>query len=240
MSLKSILRSVIVSVTVYVTLTFASKAFAGTTTYVYDELDRLKYAIYVDGTVIEYDYDELGNRTQLNTYANADFSASPVTGYFPLSVNFTDLTTNSPTAWHWDFGDGVTSASRNPSHAYTNQGTYTVSLNVTNSLGTYTKTKTSYITVQAGTTYPVKIASATPTYYSSLQAAYNAAADGSTIQCQAVSLTENVSFNANKSVTIAGGYSADYTSSTGVTTIHGAMTISAGNVTARSISMPPQ
>ncbi|HEX2899697.1 MAG TPA: PKD domain-containing protein, partial [Bacteroidia bacterium] len=49
----------------------------------------------------------------------------------PLLVNFTDLSTGNPTSWLWDFGDGNTSTTQNPSHTYTAPGTYTVSLTVT-------------------------------------------------------------------------------------------------------------
>ena len=48
----------------------------------------------------------------------------------PYSVNFTNLST-SATSSHWDFGDGTISQVLNPSHAYTNSGTYSVDLVVT-------------------------------------------------------------------------------------------------------------
>ena len=35
-----------------------------------------------------------------------------------MQVNFTDITTNSPDTWFWDFGDGSTSSLQNPSHNY--------------------------------------------------------------------------------------------------------------------------
>ena len=35
-------------------------------------------------------------------------------------------------SWYWDFGDGTTSPLPNPTHAYTNDGTYNVTLTVTN------------------------------------------------------------------------------------------------------------
>jgi PKD repeat protein len=77
----------------------------------------------------------------------ADFSGSPTAGNYPLSVNFTDLSTNSPTSWSWTFGDGGTSTAQNPSHTYTAAGTYTVSLTATNSCGSDGATRTGYITV---------------------------------------------------------------------------------------------
>lgn len=36
----------------------------------------------------------------------ADFSGTPTSGNAPLSVDFTDLTNDTPTSWLWDFGDG--------------------------------------------------------------------------------------------------------------------------------------
>jgi PKD repeat protein len=37
----------------------------------------------------------------------SNFSASPTSGNTPLTVNFTDMSTGSPTSWYWDFGDGI-------------------------------------------------------------------------------------------------------------------------------------
>jgi len=64
------------------------------------------------------------------------------------AVRFTDLSTNSPTSWIWDFGDGGSSTNQNPWHEYTTQGVYTVSLTVSNATGSDTETKTDYITVR--------------------------------------------------------------------------------------------
>ena len=45
----------------------------------------------------------------------------------PAVVNFTNTSLNA-TTYHWDFGDGNTSILPSPSHTYTSQGNYTVTL----------------------------------------------------------------------------------------------------------------
>jgi PKD repeat protein len=77
----------------------------------------------------------------------AEFSGSPTSGCAPLTVDFTDESSNDPTSWSWDFGDGGTSYQQNPSYTYDDPGTYTVSLTATNEYGSDTETKTGYITV---------------------------------------------------------------------------------------------
>jgi len=77
----------------------------------------------------------------------ADFSAVPVSGGAPLVVKFTDGSSNSPTAWFWDFGDGATSDEQNPFHTYAEAGTYTVSLTADNAAGSANVTKHDYITI---------------------------------------------------------------------------------------------
>jgi PKD repeat protein len=75
------------------------------------------------------------------------FTASPTAGLAPLTVQFTDTSTGSPTSWAWTFGDGGTSSEQNPQHTYTAPGLYTVTLTATNEYGSDTETKTDYITV---------------------------------------------------------------------------------------------
>jgi len=75
------------------------------------------------------------------------FTASPTAGLAPLTVQFTDTSTGSPTAWAWTFGDGGTSTTQNPQHTYAAPGLYTVNLTATNEYGSDTETKTDYITV---------------------------------------------------------------------------------------------
>ncbi|MCP5004281.1 MAG: PKD domain-containing protein, partial [Planctomycetes bacterium] len=46
----------------------------------------------------------------------------------PVTFQFTDTSTGSPNKWLWDFGDGFTSESQNPSHTYAATGSYIVKL----------------------------------------------------------------------------------------------------------------
>jgi len=78
---------------------------------------------------------------------SADFTATPTSGGAPLTVNFTDQSTNNPTSWLWDFGDGNNSSEQNPTHTYNDMGSYDVSLTATNQDGSDTKTKTNFINV---------------------------------------------------------------------------------------------
>jgi monoamine oxidase len=77
----------------------------------------------------------------------ADFSALVVSGNPPLDVSFTDLSTEIPTGWSWDFGDTGTSSVQHPSHQYTTAGVYTVSLTATNPNGSHTRVKPKLIFV---------------------------------------------------------------------------------------------
>ena len=81
----------------------------------------------------------------------ASFSASSRTVCAGVVVNFSDLSTNTPTAWSWTL-TGATpsvSTSQNPSITYNTAGTYPVTLLASNSNGADTETQTGYITVNA-------------------------------------------------------------------------------------------
>lgn len=61
------------------------------------------------------------------------------------SVIFTDLSSGEPNDWSWAFGDGATSTDQNPVHCYDADGTYAVSLTVSNDIGSSSTSK--FVTV---------------------------------------------------------------------------------------------
>ncbi|MFH1756395.1 MAG: PKD domain-containing protein, partial [Candidatus Latescibacterota bacterium] len=101
------------------------------------------YPITTDG----HAFDDISVTASTPPPPVAAFTGSPTSGLVPLTVNFTDQSTGSPTSWSWTFGDGGTSTAQNPSHQYTAAGSYTVSLTATNAYGSDGETKTNYITV---------------------------------------------------------------------------------------------
>ena len=72
-------------------------------------------------------------------YPVPNFNANPTSGTAPLTVQFTDLSTNV-TGWNWNFGDGANSTEQNPMHTYSVEGIYYVNLTVSNANGTSSKT----------------------------------------------------------------------------------------------------
>ena len=74
---------------------------------------------------------------------NCSFSSAPPVTSFSYSdsiscnqtIYFSDLSTNGPTSWNWDFGDGNSSTLQNPIHTYSNGGEYTVKLVTSNAFG---------------------------------------------------------------------------------------------------------
>ncbi len=88
-----------------------------------------------DGTTDSQNYDvtigDLG--------PTADFTWSPEPQTEGSAVAFTDASTSSPDAiatWSWDFGGQGTSALQDPSFTFDDDGTYTVTLTVTDDDGT--------------------------------------------------------------------------------------------------------
>jgi len=89
------------------------------------------------------------NKTLIGTFMIdppiVDFTGSPRPGPIPLNVTFTDLSTNSPTSWLWNFGDGQYSTLQNPTNSYTTVGNYSVRLEVANEGGSNSTEKAGYV-----------------------------------------------------------------------------------------------
>ena len=93
----------------------------------------------------------------------ANFNVSPAAGVIPFTATFIDITTNNPTSWLWNFGDGSpTSAVQNPQHVYASPGVYTVTLTSSNQYGTNTVAKTGVINATALAVQPIAGFVATP------------------------------------------------------------------------------
>ncbi|WP_292373834.1 right-handed parallel beta-helix repeat-containing protein [Methanosarcina sp. UBA411] len=75
------------------------------------------------------------------------FWGSRTSGTAPLTITFTDASTNTPTSWYWSFGDGTYSTVQRPRHTYSKAGTYSVTLKASNAAGTGTKTRANYIKI---------------------------------------------------------------------------------------------
>lgn len=79
-----------------------------------------------------------------------DISANYSTVCVGIPVQFTDLSTNIPTSWSWNFGPSAspaTSTLQDPVVIFTAPGTYSVTLQATNGIGTGSNTFTNIITV---------------------------------------------------------------------------------------------
>ncbi|MEE4258631.1 MAG: PKD domain-containing protein, partial [Bacteroidales bacterium] len=83
---------------------------------------------------------------------DADFVADNLNPTILETVNFTDLSTNSPTSWAWVFTPstitylgGTNANSQHPQIRFDNTGLYTVQLTATNAVGSDIEIKTDYI-----------------------------------------------------------------------------------------------
>ena len=109
--------------------------------------------------------DVVNGQITVTSPVHADFTAVPVSGTAPLTVQFNDTSTGAGiTSWAWDFNnDGVIeSTDQNPRHSYTSAGTYSVNLTVRNAGGSDSELKTDYITVSEAPVVPVANFTAVP------------------------------------------------------------------------------
>jgi PKD repeat protein len=139
------------------TYSIASKDWsAGTAT---DRM-RVRYLIRNSKTsaarTVDFSFNDI-NSYVITTVTNipyppvAAFSANVTTGGAPLSVLFTDASTNTPTNWDWYMwaNETKTSDDQNPVITFTEVGTYNIRLYASNAGGGDWENKTGYITANA-------------------------------------------------------------------------------------------
>jgi len=91
----------------------------------------------------------------------ASFTVAPACSTCKNSMLFTDTSTNYPTSWSWNFGDGGASTLQNPQHYFAASGTYTVTLTVANTAGSNSTSQSVIISVPTPT--PTPVSATTPT-----------------------------------------------------------------------------
>lgn len=113
--------------------------------------DNRETTLFIDQMFVR----SLGSGDECDVAPTAVIETSVTTGPAPLTVRFTDRSTDDPTAWLWQFGDGGESTQQDASHTYEVPGTYTVSLTVTNDCGQDETVEQDLIVVQPACDAPV-------------------------------------------------------------------------------------
>ena len=116
-------------------------------THMYETADTFTVSLMVTGpgkpdTLIRENYIRTFHPAPI-----ADFTADTTSGFRPLEVQFTNLSSGMIATWLWDFGDGETGTGQHPSHVFQTADTFTVSLTVNGPGGEGTKTEPDYIVV---------------------------------------------------------------------------------------------
>lgn len=198
-----------------------------TAMYEYDDLYRLHKATYGDGTIIEYHYDEIGNITnRIVTKPNT----------YTITVTQSTGGTITP---------GTTSVTYHGSQTFTiapDPGYHTVDV-IVNGTSQGAWQSYTFSNVAADNSITATFTEDPPFRidgkgdYAMLQDAYDSAADGDTIKCRSVIITNSLTASRNISVTIDGGYNADFSSNPTNTTLIGSMTINSGTVNIKNFNL---
>jgi hypothetical protein len=100
-----------------------------------------------DGSTLAGFTDVFVTKLDLFDDVQAGFSATPLGGFAPLQVSFSDESTGDVAFHWWDFGDGEHSDEADPVHTFTEPGTYSVTLTASGPGGRDTEEKVAYVTV---------------------------------------------------------------------------------------------
>ena len=110
------------------------------------------------------------------------FNSSGTSGCAGSFFNFTDTSTETPSSWSWVFEGAIPSSSfsQNPSNiTYANPGTYSVSLTVSNSVGSDAVSMSGYITIESNPT--ITLTSNAPSCNGENNGSILASADGTNL-----------------------------------------------------------
>jgi agmatine deiminase len=102
---------------------------------------------WIEGGGVHCHTNDQPAASTIGTAPTAEFSVGTTMAVVPYDAQFTDLSTDGPTAWEWDFGDGAMANDQNPSHEYESTGIYNVTLTAASASGSNTLVKNSYIMV---------------------------------------------------------------------------------------------
>ncbi|MCX6699122.1 MAG: PKD domain-containing protein, partial [Methanomicrobiales archaeon] len=105
---------------------FGDGTFADTQNPVHTYNTAGSYTVYlrVNDTTAGQPYSDI-RRTAYITVTKtpfAEFTASPTRGNAPLAVTFIDQSQGNPWRFSWNFGDGMVSSQKNPTHLYPRPG----------------------------------------------------------------------------------------------------------------------
>ncbi len=89
------------------------------------------------------------------------------------------------------------------------------------------------------TVHQVQTGTGTAAYYATIQEAYGGVGVEDTIRLWATDYTEDLFFDADKIITLVGGYDEQYLTRTGFTTLHGSLTIGRGTVIVDGLEIAP-
>ena len=135
----------------------------------------LYYLTYFPGRLYRLSY-ALGNQQP-----TANATADVVKGLNPLTVHFSSAGSsdpdNDPLSYHWDFGDGTSSTTANPTKVYPNVGVYQVNLTVSDTGGHTSGATPLVVQVGVAPTLRVAVPAEGSTYRAGDTITYNAFAN---------------------------------------------------------------
>jgi agmatine deiminase len=116
--------------------------FPGRDVYVIEMLES-----WIAGGGVHCHTNDQPAASTIGTAPTAAFGADGTSGAAPFEVQFTDLSSENPTVWEWNFGDTGTSTDQNPAHTYDADGSYTVTLTARSASGADTAVHENLINV---------------------------------------------------------------------------------------------